>query len=142
MGAGRQVYRIDEDPSEKFELDPVLYWSLLYPVRSPVLKVTPRQVRDKAERDPQLAIAKAAVEKHVGSLRPVVNQIALGSDRTIRQEGGSALCGWCGLVIFCVLHDSGTVVASWCQAAQLDLIPRSCVGAARRSLRWPRRVGG
>jgi hypothetical protein len=53
-------------------------------------------VRDRAERDPQLAIARAAVERHVGSLRPVVNQIALGSDRAIRQAGGAALCGWCG----------------------------------------------
>ena len=65
------VYRIDEDPSEKFPLDPV---------------------RNKAERDEQLSIARAAVESHIGSLKPVLNQIARGSDNTIVQDGGAALC--------------------------------------------------
>ena len=65
------VYRIDRDPSEKFPLDPVL---------------------NKEERDAQITIARAAVESHIGSLKPVVNQIALGSDSAIVADGGGALC--------------------------------------------------
>ena len=65
------VYRIDRDPSEKFPLDPII---------------------NKAERDKQITIARAAIESHVGSLKPVTNQIGLGSDSTIVADGGGALC--------------------------------------------------
>ena len=65
------VYRIDEDPSEKFPLDPII---------------------NKLERDKQITIARAAIESHIASLKPVTNQIALGSDSAIVADGGGALC--------------------------------------------------
>jgi len=66
------IYRIDEDPSERFPLDPVL---------------------NKQEFDAQLKIATEAVTKHIASLDEVVNQIGRGEDSRIRQNGGSAFCG-------------------------------------------------
>ena len=68
------VYRIDRDPSEKFPLDPIL---------------------NKPERDAQLTIARAAVEGHISSLKPVINQIALGSDNRIVADGTCRCCLFC-----------------------------------------------
>ena len=66
------IYRIDVDPSERFPI------------------VAPEQ---EDEYQKQLAIATAAIKSHVDSLEPVVNQIGLGSDTKITQDGGAALCG-------------------------------------------------
>eukprot|EP01052_Picozoa_sp_SAG31_P001188 SAG31_NODE_39_length_31377_cov_5.971482_19_plen_333_part_00 len=68
------IYRIDEDPSERFPLSPE---------------------NNKQEYEEQLVIAKKAVKDHISSLNPVRNQIGLGSDAKIRQDGGSALCKLC-----------------------------------------------
>ena len=65
------IYRIDEDPSERFPLTEA----------------------DEAEYQVQLAIATKAVKAHVASLSPVPNQISLGSDAAIQQRGGAAFCG-------------------------------------------------
>jgi hypothetical protein len=68
------IYRIDVDPSERF------------PIQPDANAETAKEYAD------QLKIATTAVQVHIGSLTPVVNQIGLGSDARPQQDGGAAIC--------------------------------------------------
>lgn len=62
------VYKIDEDPSERFPLE------------------------DTAEYATQVALARQAVTAHFATITPVTNQIGLGEDTKPIVDGGSAIC--------------------------------------------------
>lgn len=68
------IYRIDVDPSERFPINKA---------------ANPETAKEYAA---QLKIASEAVQAHIASLKPVVNQIELGSDARPQQDGGAAIC--------------------------------------------------